>query len=92
MPKYQLRKWRHPATHDLYVYVNGLETTEEKVWFERGDRIGTALPPTYGIKLCTKHGVTLTEETKAEVAEAFSTMDLFLDKVDWTRLGRAAEW
>lgn len=91
MPQYRLNKWRHPKTEQLRVYLNGLETTEKKVWFERGERTGTALPPIYGIKLCTETG-TITDEIKDEIAEAFSEMDLFLDKTDWTRLTKAADW
>jgi hypothetical protein len=91
MPKYQLNKWRHPKTEEVRIYLNGLETTQDKVYFERGERQGTALPPIYGIRLCTSSS-TITDETKREVAEAFSDMDLFLDKTDWTRLGKAANW
>jgi hypothetical protein len=75
----------------LRVYLNGLETTDKKVWFERGERTGTILPPVYGLKLCTETS-TITDEIKDEVAEAFSEMDLFLDKTDWTRLTKAADW
>ena len=89
--KYRLSKWRHPKTEQIRIYLNGLESTENKVWFERGDRVGTDLPPTYGIKLCSDRQP-ITQETMDEVAEAFSTMDLFLEKTTWTRLGKAAEW
>jgi hypothetical protein len=91
MPQYRLNKWRHPQTEQIRIYLNGLETTQDKVWFDRGERIGTALPPTYGIKLMTSSS-TITDETTKEIAEAFSEMDLFLDKTDWTRLTKAADW
>lgn len=91
MPKYRLNKWRHPKTEQLRVYINGLEITDKKVWFERGERVGTALPPIYGIKFCTETS-TITDEISEEIADAFSEMDLFLDKTDWTRLTKAAEW
>ena len=91
MPKYQLNKWRHPKSEEIRIYLNGLESTEDKVWFDRGTRKDSTLPPIYGIKLCTSSS-TLSDETKAEIFEAFSTMDLFLDKTDWTRLQKAASW
>jgi hypothetical protein len=89
--KYRLSKWRHPRTEQLRVYLNGLETTDKKVWFERGERTGTILPPVYGLKLYIETG-TIADETAKEIAEAFSEMDLFLDKTDWTRLTKAADW
>ena len=92
MPQYQLRKWRHPVTHELRVYLNGLETTEAKVWFERGKRTGTALPPIYGIDIHAEQNEDLTKDVLEEIAEAFSEMDLFLNKTDWTRLTKAADW
>lgn len=91
MPKYRLNKWRHPGTEQVRIYLNGLETTQDKVYFDRGERIGTTLPPTYGIKLMTSSS-TITDETTKEIAEAFSEMDLFLNKTDWTRLTKAADW
>jgi len=91
MPKYRLNKWRHPGTEQVRIYLNGLETTQDKVYFDRGERIGNALPPTYGIKLMTSSS-TITDETTKEIAEAFSEMDLFIDKTDWTRLTKAADW
>lgn len=92
MPKYRLGKWRHPKTEALRVYVNGLETTDKKVWFERGERKGTALPPIYGVILNVEGQTVPAPDIVQEVAEAFSEMDLFLDSIDWTRLTKAADW
>lgn len=91
MPEYRLSKWRHPGTEQIRIYLNGLTTTEDKVWFERGERETSALPPIYKIK-CHTSSSTITDETTEEIAEAFATMDLFLDKTDWTRLQKAASW
>ena len=91
--KYRLSKWRHPQTEQVRVYLNGLDSTSHKVWFERGARAGTTLPPEFSIKPCCDLPADLDLQTvKDEIAEAFSEMDLFLDKITWARLGRAAEW
>ena len=90
MAKFHLKKWRHPKDESLRVYINGLETTDKKVWFERGERKDVTLPPIYDMTMHTEGQ--LTKELSEEVAEAFSEMDLFLDKTDWTRLTRAADW
>lgn len=90
MPKYQLNKWRHPQTDKVRIYLNGLETTEVRVWFERGPRQGTGMPPIYAIEPHSE--IPLHDETLVEMREALLEMDLLLDKTDWTRLGKAASW
>jgi hypothetical protein len=93
MAQYRLGKWRHPKTEQIRIYLNGLDSTEEKVWFERGERRGDQLPPEFALKLCCDKPEVLTKQAVVEeIAEAFSEMDLFLDKTTWSRLGRAASW
>lgn len=93
MARYRLGKWRHPKTEEVRIYLNGLDSTEAKVWFQKGERRGDQLPPEFGIKLCCEDQSVLNkQEVVEEIAEAFSEMDLFLDKTTWSRLGRAASW
>lgn len=90
--QYNLNKWRHPQTDQVRIYLNGLDTTTHKVWFERGERKGDVLPPVYEVKYRSNDPNPLTEEVLREIAEAFSEMDLFLSTITWERLNRAASW
>ena len=93
MPKYRLKKWRHPSSDVLRIYLNGLETTSAKVWFERGERRGTDLPPVYHLKLCVEGNPSAIDQgILDEIRLVFSEMDLFYNTIDWARLGKAADW
>ena len=90
----RLGKWRNPQGMQMRVYVNGLESLDAKVWFERGDRLGTVLPPIYAAKLCTNSYNRPADHPllRQEVAEVLEEFDLILENLQWEKLLRNADW
>lgn len=87
---YRLNKWRHPKTEILGTYLNGLEETKVRVWYERGKALGS--PAVHEATLCTEQQVELSNEAMKEVSQALQDIGLPLDGLTWERLGKEAEW